>query len=147
MTITEMPHPTVACIVEDAGKFLIVEEQAHGQVVYNQPAGHIEPGETAQQAAVREVLEETGWQVALDKFVGVYHYLGVNGVTYIRLLFTAKAEKKVSEEYDSGIIGPHWLTLEEVQALGPKLRSHLVSQCIEDAVNGPHYPLELIKDF
>lgn len=142
------PHATVAVIVEDEqGRFLLVEECSDGKIVYNQPAGHIEEGEAIQHAARREALEETGWEVELQDFLGLYTYLApANGVTYYRLCFSARALRKVTDELDDGIIAAHWLSLEELRQEPEKLRSPLVLQCIEDYRNGRRFPLEVIVE-
>ncbi|MBD3656319.1 NUDIX hydrolase [Marinobacter sp.] len=146
--MTWKPHATVAVIVEDdAGRFLLVEESSGGLVVFNQPAGHIEEGEAITDAARREALEETGWEVEPEHFLGFYTYKApANGVTYYRFCFSARALRKVSDTLDDGIIAAHWLTLEEIRQLGERLRSPLVLQCIEDYRNGRRYPLDIIVD-
>lgn len=142
------PHATVAVIVEDEqGRFLLVEEHSDGKVVYNQPAGHIEAGETILDAARREALEETGWDVELQDFLGLYTYLAPsNGVTYYRLCFSARAIQKVTDQLDDGIIAAHWLSLDDLRQESAKLRSPLVLQCIEDYRNGRRFPLEVIVE-
>ena len=86
------PHVTVATVIENAGRFLLVEEWSSGQLVYNQPAGHLDPGETLLEAAVRETFEETGWQVELTGIVGSCLYKApLNGETYYRTTFAARA--------------------------------------------------------
>ena len=88
----ELPHITVATIVERDGKFLMVRENSGGRLVYNQPAGHVEPSETLFDAALRETLEETAWRVELKQLLGIYQYTSAeNGITYIRHCFIAKA--------------------------------------------------------
>ena len=72
--MSDYPHITVATVVEKDGKFLMVEERSDGALVYNQPAGHLELGESLLEAAVRETLEETRWQVEVNGFIGVYHF-------------------------------------------------------------------------
>ncbi|SDW57147.1 NUDIX hydrolase [Marinobacter mobilis] len=146
--MTWTPHATVAVIVEDEqGRFLLVEENSDGRIVYNQPAGHIEEGESIQHAARREALEETGWEVELQHFLGLYTYLApANGVTYYRLCFSAKALSKVTDELDDGIIAAHWLSLEEITKEPGKLRSPLVLKCIEDYRNGRRFPLGVIVE-
>lgn len=148
--MTWKPHATVAVIVQDdQGRYLLVQERSHGSIVFNQPAGHIEEGESVQTAACREALEETGWEVELHAFLGMYRYVApANGVTYFRFCFTGSPVRHVSDHLDDGIIAAHWLTLEEIQALGEgnQLRSPLVLQCIEDYRNGRRYPLDIIVE-
>ena len=92
--MTWQPHITVATIVEDNGRFLFVEEVKNDKRVLNQPAGHLEANETLRDAAIRETLEETGWDVELTGVVGIYLYTAPsNGVTYQRVCFAAKAVK------------------------------------------------------
>ena len=113
------PHITVATIVEDQGRFLLVEETSHGKTVLNQPAGHLEADESLLQAAVRETLEETGWEVELTAVTGIYLYTAPsNGVTYQRVCFAARPLRHRPElPLDDGIIGPRWLTREELDQL------------------------------
>lgn len=146
--MTWKPHATVAVIVEDdQGRFLLVEEISHGQVVFNQPAGHVEEGERIIDAALRETLEETGWEVEPQHFLGIYTYKApANGVTYYRFCFSARALKRVTRELDDGIIAAHWLTPEEIRQHAEKLRSPLVMRCIEDYRNGRRFPLGVIVE-
>jgi len=146
--MTWTPHATVAVIVEDNyGRFLMVEEVSSGQVVFNQPAGHVEEGEAILDAVRRETLEETGWQVEPRFFLGVYTYKApANGVTYYRFCYSAEAVRHRSSELDDGIIAAHWLELDEIRQLGDRLRSPLVLQCIEDYRNGRQYPLDVIVE-
>ena len=112
------PHVTVATIVEDQGRFLLVEEQADGREVLNQPAGHLEPAESLLEAALRETLEETGWEVELSAVTGIYLYTAPsNGVTYQRVCFAARPVRHHPERaLDDGIIGPRWLSRDELAA-------------------------------
>ncbi|MGF2735092.1 NUDIX hydrolase [Marinobacter sp. DUT-1] len=146
--MTWTPHATVAVIVEDdRGRFLMVEEVSSGQVVFNQPAGHVEEDEAILDAVRRETLEETGWQVEPRHFLGVYTYKApANGVTYYRFCYAAEAVRHRSSELDDGIIAAHWLEFDEIRQLGGKLRSPLVLQCIEDYRKGRRYPLDVIVD-
>ncbi len=143
-----VPHVTVATIVGRAGKYLMVEEHSGGKTVINQPAGHLEAGESLQQAAVRETLEETGWHIALKGVVGVALYHSANnGVTYHRTTFFAEAISEASgHSLDEGIIRPLWMSLEELQADSARMRSQLVIKAIEQYQRGHRYPLELIYD-
>lgn len=141
------PHVTVACVIEHEGRFLLVEEYASdGSIVFNQPAGHLEAGESLQDAALRETLEETGWEVALEGVVGMALYTApANGVTYQRTTFHGRALRHLPERpLDDGIIAARWLTLEEMRAESAKMRSHLVIGSVERYLAGHRYPLDLI---
>jgi len=142
------PHATVACIVERDGRFLLVEEISSGKRVFNQPAGHLEAGEAFVEAARRETLEETGWEVEPEALLGLYTYHAPsNGVTYHRFCFIARALQQIPDAVlDKGIIGPHWMTRDEIAALGPLLRSQLVIRCIDDYLRGVRYPLDFIQE-
>ena len=142
------PHITVATVIEDQGLFLLVEELADGRTVLNQPAGHLEAGESLLQAAVRETLEETGWDVELTGVTGIYLYTAPsNGVTYQRVCFAGKALQQHPERpLDDGIIGPRWLTRDELAAQPQRWRSELVLRCVDDYLGGACYPLTLIRD-
>src|SRR5574344_1998322 len=84
------PHVTVATIVSDGGRVLLVSEHIDGRSVLNQPAGHLESGESLAQAAVRETLEETGWEVELTGLVGIYQWQAPNGSEFLRVAFAAR---------------------------------------------------------
>ena len=142
------PHATVAAIVEREGRFLFVEEISHGKRVFNQPAGHVDEGETLEDATIRETLEESGWQVKPKELVGVYTYKAPsNQVTYYRFCYVCEALGEIPDaELDSDIIAAHWLSLEEVKAKQEKLRSPLVMKCLEDYLAGKRYPLSLIYE-
>lgn len=146
--MTWTPHATVAVIVEDPkGRFLLVEELSRGRVVFNQPAGHVEEDEAILDAVRRETLEETGWEVEPEHFLGVYTYKApANGVTYYRFCYSAKALTHVTDQLDTGIIAAHWLHLDDIRKLGDRLRSPLVLACIEDYRNGRRYPLDVVVD-
>jgi len=140
-------HVTVATVVEKAGRYLLVEEidKQSGNIVYNQPAGHLEANESLQEAALRETLEETGWEVALSACLGVALYSAPNGITYCRTTFLAEAlSQRQDAELDPDIIRPHWLEYEEIVALSAKMRSPLVIKAIEQHRSGHCYPLDFI---
>ena len=141
------PHITVATIVEDNGRFLMVEESKGGRAVLNQPAGHLDPDETLIAAAVRETLEETGWDVEPTSVVGIYLYTAPsNGVTYQRVCFAAKAlNHRPDYQLDDGIVGAKWLTREELIEQRGNWRSELIMRCIDDYLAGIHFGLELIR--
>lgn len=143
-----LAHVTVATIVEDQGRFLLVEEtSADKKQVFNQPAGHLEADESLIEAAIRETLEETGWDVELTGVTGIYLYTAPsNGVTYQRVCFAARPLSHHPERaLDEGILGARWMTREELAAQPERWRSHLVLDCIDDYLRGEHYPLSLIK--
>ncbi|MGH8491858.1 MAG: NUDIX hydrolase [Moraxellaceae bacterium] len=143
------PHITVAVVVERDGRFLCVEEKAElGRVVYNQPAGHVEKGETLEQAAVRETLEETAWDVTLTAFLGLYVYTPPfnQDLTYYRACFLAEAVTHHAERtLDDGILRAVWLSRDELADTG-RLRSPLVLKCVEDALAGQSFPLALVHE-
>ena len=141
------PHATVATIVEQDNKLLLVEEVSHGKQVFNQPAGHVDEGESIFDAAIRETLEETGWRVKLTSFIGTYIYTAPeNDVTYYRFCFAAEAIERASTELDSDIIEAHWLSPENIAKLGNRLRSPLVMRCIHDYFEREHLPLSVIYE-
>ncbi|WP_095124497.1 NUDIX hydrolase [Pseudomonas sp. Irchel s3a12] len=142
-----LPHITVATIVEDNGRFLMVEEHKAGRNVLNQPAGHLDPDETLIDAAVRETLEETGWDVEPTGVIGIYLYTAPsNGVTYQRVCFSAKAVQHHPDyQLDAGIVGAKWLTRDELIAQRDNWRSELIIRCIDDYLAGHHFSLELIR--
>ena len=142
------PHVTVAAVIERDGKYLLVEERSNGNLVYNQPAGHLDPNETLEQAAVRETLEETGWHIQLDGVVGIALYESPhNGVTYHRTTFYGHAVSHDADiELDNGIQQALWLSYEEIVAASDKLRSKLVLSAIEQYRKGHKYPLSFIYD-
>ncbi|SEI16443.1 NUDIX hydrolase [Pseudomonas asplenii] len=141
------PHITVATVIEDQGRFLFVEELQDGQVVFNQPAGHLDPNESLIEAALRETLEETGWDVELTGVIGIYLYTAPsNGVTYQRVCFAGKPlHQRPDYSLDHGIIGPRWLTRDELLGLRPQWRSELIIRCLDDFLAGPLHSLELIR--
>lgn len=141
------PHITVATVIEEQGHFLLVEEMADGRAVFNQPAGHLEANESLADAALRETLEETGWEVELTAVTGIYLYTAPsNGVTYQRVCFAAKALRQLPDSpLDDGIIGPRWLTRDELASQPERLRSELVLRCIDDYLQGERFPLSLIR--
>ncbi|VVP87277.1 Phosphatase NudJ [Pseudomonas fluorescens] len=146
--MTWHPHITVATIVEDQGRYLLVEEFKAGQHVFNQPAGHLEPNESLSQAALRETLEETAWEVELTGLVGIYLYTAPsNGVTYQRICFAARPVRHhIDRPLDSDITRALWMTREELLADPARWRSELVPRCIDDYLAGPLHSLDLLRD-
>ncbi|WP_207061106.1 NUDIX hydrolase [Motiliproteus sp. SC1-56] len=141
------PHATVACVIERDGEFLLVEEQIKGQLLLNQPAGHLEPDESLITAARRETLEETGWEVEPTSVLGIYTYRAPNGVTYLRTCFVAQPLRHHPQRaLDPPVKRALWLTPDAIRQAEPRLRSPLVLQSIEDFLAGRHYPLSLFRD-
>lgn len=139
-----LPHVTVATVVVRDGRFLLVEEEVGGRRVLNQPAGHLDAGESLQQAAVRETLEETGWTVALTHFLGVQQW-SAGPLHFVRFAFAADALRhEPARALDHGIIGPRWLSRDEVAA-APNLRSALVLATIDQWLSGRRLPLDCLQ--
>ena len=141
------PHVTVATVIHSDGRFLCVHEHTDAGTAYNQPAGHIEPGETPEQAAIRETLEETGYQAQLIGFLGTSQYLAPsNGLTYFRFTYIAQLTSvEPRPTLDDGIIEAVWLSKEELQ--NKPLRSPLVLADIERYLAGVNLPLETHQCF
>jgi 8-oxo-dGTP pyrophosphatase MutT (NUDIX family) len=141
------PDVTVAAIAERDGRFLVVEERASGRVVINQPAGHLEDGETFLEAVVRETLEETGWDFAPLAVVGVYVWRPAHvNRTFLRVTFSGElAGHDEARPLDHGIIRTRWLSRAELAEPRARLRSPLVLQCVDDYLAGARYPLSLIS--
>jgi 8-oxo-dGTP pyrophosphatase MutT (NUDIX family) len=136
---------TVAAIIERQGRFLVVEETdgVSPARVFNQPAGHVEPGEAVLDAVCREVREETGLAFTPDALLGLYPLRAANGKDYFRLCFTGTVpEGAEARPEDAEILGCRWLTPAEL-ASAP-LRSGLVLRCVEDALAGRRFPLDLV---
>lgn len=144
--MTWAPHVTVATIVVRDDRYLMVYEEADGNKVYNQPAGHLDPDESLQEAAIRETLEETGWHVKLTGVVGVNLYTAPsNGITYCRTTFIAEAlEHDAERQLDTGIIEAVWFTYEEVLEKKALLRSPMTLKIIEDYRDGRRFPLQVV---
>lgn len=143
------PHVTVAAVIQRNDKFLMVEEVADEQVVYNQPAGHLEDDETFVDAIIREVQEETAWQFIPAAITGIYRWRKPGeGKTFVRICFTGTVDAHNPEQaLDDGIIAASWLTRDELLALPEtRLRSPMVKKCIEDYLSGHHYSMELIHE-
>ncbi len=140
-------HVTVAAVIERAGRYLMVEETIDSRQVFNQPAGHLEAGESILQAAAREVLEETARAFTPTGLVGIYRWEAPNGVTFVRFAFTGSVgDPQPGRDLDAGITATHWLTETELNARRQQLRSPLVLRCIRDATERPALPLDCLHD-
>ncbi|HEX4896391.1 MAG TPA: NUDIX hydrolase [Solimonas sp.] len=140
------PHVVVACVVEREGRFLLVEERVNGQLLFNQPAGHWEQGETLIEGAVREGLEETGWDLEPTALLGLYHYDPADlEYGFLRIAFVARALRHHPDRrLDDGIERAVWQTRDEIAALAARHRSPMVLRCVDDYRAGRRYPLDLI---
>lgn len=148
------PSVTVAAIVERAGRdgpqFLLVEEETAEGLRLNNPAGHLDPGESPQQAVVRETLEETGRVFTPSHLVGVYlsrfrRPATGEDVTYLRMAFAGSASEPARGwVLDHGIVGTLWMGLGELRASRERHRSPLVLRCVEDHLAGRRYPLDVL---
>ena len=136
------PNVTVAAVVMRDGKFLLVEEETEAGLAFNQPAGHLEAGESLIDAVIRETLEETAYHFKPTHLIGVYNWkhLGKD-VTYLRFAFGGELRGFEAErELDEGIVAARWLTLDEVKATQARHRSPLILRCIEDQIVGKAGP-------
>jgi ADP-ribose pyrophosphatase YjhB (NUDIX family) len=138
------PHVTVAAVIESEQGFLLVEENSDNMIVFNQPAGHWDAGETLIEAAIRETLEETAWHFVPQAIVGIYTYTSeINQITYLRICFCGTVTThEPHRPLDTGVMRAVWLTRE--QLLQQKLRSPMVLRCIDDYLAGIRYPLSLL---
>ncbi len=141
---------TVAAIVERNNRFLLVEEYADSDTatVFNQPAGHLEKGESLIAAVIRETREETAWQFIPEALVGVYRWPHPDkDLTYLRFAFCGRiANHNPEQALDDGIVTAVWKSRDEILQLGSRLRSPQVVKCIDDYLAGIRAPLELLKD-
>lgn len=142
------PHVTVAAVIENDGRFLIVEELIGEKLVFNQPAGHLEAGESLIEAVKREVLEETDYHITPTAIIGIYRWINPqNSTTYLRIAFTGFCTgHDYSRPLDPEIQHVHWLTLHDLELRQNQLRSPLVLACIKDYLNGHRHPLTLMAD-
>ncbi len=140
-------HVTVAAIAERDGRFLMVEEQADGRCVYNQPAGHLDEGEGLIEAVVRETLEETAWHFEPHTLVGLYLWKNpALDVSYLRACFYGHCvAHDPARALDDGIVQALWLSRAELAAASDKLRSPLVLACVDDYLTGQRYPLGVLN--
>jgi 8-oxo-dGTP pyrophosphatase MutT (NUDIX family) len=142
------PRVTVAIVAQQNDRYLMVEENVEGQTRFNQPAGHLEDGESLVDAAIRECLEETAWRFEPEALVGIYRWRNVSlADTYLRVTFAGHCTAHQPDlPLDAGIVATHWLTLEEIREREAQLRSPLVMQSFSDYLQGKRYPLELLID-
>lgn len=149
------PDVTVAAVVEREGRFLLVEERAGARLVFNQPAGHLEPGESLLNAVVRETLEETGWHFTPTSVVGIYLWEAASmpgqskgdeaSRSFLRIAFHGELGRHEPDRpLDTGIERAVWLSRQQIKSQEPRLRSPLVQRCVADYLAGRRFPLELL---
>ena len=144
------PNVTVAAIIERDGRYLLIEEHTQEGLRLNNPAGHLDPGESPAEGCAREALEETAHPFTPTALVGIYmsrfqRPATGEDITYMRLAFCGElGEHQTHLNLDEGIERTLWMTPEEVRASAHRHRSPLVLQCIEDHLAGQRFPLQLI---
>jgi 8-oxo-dGTP pyrophosphatase MutT (NUDIX family) len=141
------PSVTVAAVIERQGKFLLVQEKIDGELVLNQPAGHLDPGESLIAACRREVMEETAHRFEPTGLVGIYRWKhAAKEVTFLRFCFRGRVgEADSSRKLDHEIVALEWLTPEELKERKAEHRSPLVQKCVEDFLAGQRFPLEVLS--
>lgn len=147
--MTWKPNVTVAAVIEQKGKYLLVEEQTTHGILFNQPAGHLEPNESIVNGAIRETLEETGYTFTPQWLLGIYRWHSLlNDTTYLRFAFSGTVVcHDPDRKLDEGIVRAAWFNTNEIYELVRLHRSPLVIKCIEDHLAGKHYPLEILTHY
>lgn len=143
------PNVTVAAIIEQDGKFLLVEEHTSQGLRFNQPAGHLEANESLLHAVVREALEESAYDFEPQHLVGVYRWhAATSDTTYLRFAYSGHIlAHHAGQALDDGIVRAVWMSVEEIRATAPRHRSPLILRCVEDYLAGKRYPLELVTHY
>jgi ADP-ribose pyrophosphatase YjhB (NUDIX family) len=148
------PSVTVAAIIERDGRYLLIEEHTPEGLRLNNPAGHLDPGESPEDGCAREAFEETTHTFTPTEMVGIYmsrllrparEGRPAEDVTYLRLAYCGKLGEAVAgAQLDKGIVRTLWMTPDEIRANVHRLRSPLVLRCVEDHVNGQRFPMSFI---
>jgi len=140
-------HLTVAAVIEKRGRFLLVEERINGLDVINQPAGHVEPGETFRDAVVREVQEETAWRFTPVAIIGIYLWnRPESNDRFLRVTYCGSChDHDPKQSLDTGIIRTLWLSRAEIVSRELALRSPMVLRAIDDYRRGVRYPANMIQ--
>jgi len=143
------PNVTVAALIERDGSFLLVEEETEDGLRFNQPAGHLDEGESLVAACAREAMEETAWSFTPTALVGIYQWPRPQGdTTYLRFAFSGElGTHDEGRVLDVGIQCAVWMTPEEIRATAERHRSPLVLQCVADYLTGRRFPLDLVRHY
>jgi 8-oxo-dGTP pyrophosphatase MutT (NUDIX family) len=140
------PSVTVAAVIERDGRFLLIQEKIRDQLVLNQPAGHLDPGESLAAACRREAMEETAHHFDPTALVGIYRWRDPRrDFTFLRFAFRGNVGAAENRPLDKEIVAVHWLTPEEIRRRKAEHRSPLVQQCVDDFLAGRSYPLEVFS--
>jgi len=141
---------TVAAIVERDGRYLLVEEHTLDGLLLNNPAGHLDPGESPLEAVVREALEETARTFTPRALVGVYLSRAQRAdppsdVTYLRIAYSGDVSEPLpGRPLDAEIVRTLWMTPDELRAAAARHRSPLLMRCVDDHRAGKRHPLDLV---
>ena len=143
------PNVTVAAVIEKEGKFLLVEEHTSQGLMFNQPAGHLEPDESLISGVAREALEETAYEFEPQYLIGIYRWRSTaSDITYLRFAFGGRTTAHHPERsLDEGIVEAKWMSPEEIRATQNRHRSPLILRCVEDYLTGKRYPLEILTHY
>lgn len=143
------PHVTVAAVIEKDNRFLLVEETTDNSLMFNQPAGHLEPGEDLIGAVKREVREETAWQFEPEAIVAIQLWRkNPDFPSFVRFCFSGNIyDHDPNQKLDDGIVATHWLSHQEIAARRGQLRSALVLKTLDAYLRGERYPLDLLQSF
>jgi len=143
------PHVTVAAVIEQDGKFLLVEEHTAQGLMFNQPAGHLESDESLIAGVSREVMEESARDFEPQYLIGIYRWHSQSAnVTYLRFAFGGRVRAHFPERpLDEGIVHAIWMSPEEIRATQSRHRSPLILRCVEDYLAGKRYPLEILTHY
>lgn len=143
------PNVTVAAVIEQNGRYLLVEEETSQGLALNQPAGHLDPGESIIAGAIRETLEETACNFQPSFLLGIYHWYSVaSNTTFLRFAFSGTVTgHDPARKLDAGIIRTVWLTPDEIAATASRHRSPMVMQCMLDHLAGRQHPLTILTHY
>ncbi len=143
------PNVTVAAVIERDGRYLLVEEETAEGIRFNQPAGHLDQGESLVAACAREALEETAWHFTPTALLGIYLWpRPQRDITYLRFAFCGElGDHEPERRLDTGILRAVWMTPAEIEATRERHRSPLIMQCVADHRAGRRYPLEMLRHY